>query len=192
MEGTMRRILILVAFITCVVGGSGVILYGLTHSAQHEPTRTILLAGLLLIFLTLIPLGIYVIRQMIAQDKQLRRYGIANISLWQLLRMKSEGTRPYRRETKLQLILFVSCAFVVLAFPIVGLCLPVIMPDPYSSDAGKSDQQLQVEFHQWQAYQDTFSQTEHFIDWACCLEFPVGCLTYALLSKDLTQLKEEA
>ncbi|GLV57989.1 hypothetical protein KDH_48230 [Dictyobacter sp. S3.2.2.5] len=192
MEGTMRRTLIVVAFINCVVLSSSVILDGLMHSDQHEPARTFLLTGLLLIFLTLIPLSIYVIRQMMAQDKQLRRYGIANISMWKLLRMDGEVTRPYRRETKLQFILFINIAFVVLAWPIVGLCLPVIMPDPYSSVAGKSDQQLQVELHQWQAYKDTFSQTEHLIDWACCLEFPVGSLIYALLSKDLTQLKEEA
>ncbi|GCE04703.1 hypothetical protein KDAU_20320 [Dictyobacter aurantiacus] len=92
---------------------------------------------------------------------------------------------------KLQLILFISIAFVVLSLPLVGLCLPVIMPDPYTSDAGKNDQQLQVEYHQWQAYKDTFSQTEHLIDWACYLEFPAGCLIYASLGKDLIKLDEE-
>lgn len=163
----MRRTLILVAFINVVVLGSGVILYGLTHSGQREPTRTVLLVGFLLIFLMLIPLCIYMIQQERAKGKQLRRYGIANISTWQLLRMKSEVTRPYRRETKLQLIPLIGCAFVVLSLPIVSLSLSAIMPYPDSSDVGKSDQQLQVEWHQLQTYKDTFSQTELFIDFVC-------------------------
>ncbi|GCE29763.1 hypothetical protein KDA_52470 [Dictyobacter alpinus] len=185
----MRRLLILVAFINVVVLGSGVILYGLTHSGQREPTKTVLLVGFFLIFLMLIPLCIYMIRQMIAQDKQLRRYGIANISTWQLLRMKCDGTKPYQREAKLQLILFIGCAFVVLSLPIISLSLSAIMPYPDGSDIGKSDQQLQVEWHQLQTYKDTLSQTEHFLDAVCWLGAPICVLTYALLSKDLTTLK---
>lgn len=160
----MRIALLLLSGINVVLLGADEIFYGLLDLTKQpqlnqvdQIIKTFALASL---FISLILLAIYVIRQITAQDRQFRKQGIVKISNIKLWRMKSPKVKPYKREAMLQFALFVS-------LPIFGLFRPTAdLMYPYAAIPSKP---------------------VILLHWAGMLGMNLCLLIYAILSKDLTK-----
>lgn len=158
----MRKALLLISCINFVALGVDEIFYGLLDLTKHPQLnlfdKIIKPFTLASLFISMILLMIYIIRQISAQDQQLRKQGRKNTSSKNILRMKSQKIRPYKREALLQKALFLS-------FPIFGLIRPVAdLMFPYTTASSKP---------------------VILLHWVSILGIHLCLLIYALLSKDL-------
>ncbi|GHO75025.1 hypothetical protein KSD_27960 [Ktedonobacter sp. SOSP1-85] len=160
----MCKALLLLSGVNVVLLGADEILYGLLDLTKrpqlNQVDQIIKIFTLASLFISLVLLGIYVIRQMIAQDRQLRKQGIVNISNIKLWRMKSPKVKPYKRESILQFALFLS-------FPIFGLFRPI------------ADLMY--------LYAMTPPKSVTLLHWVGILSMHLCLLIYAILNKDLTK-----
>lgn len=157
----MRITLLLLSCVNIVVLGADEILYGLLDLTKQPQLNQLdqmsKLFALASLFISLILLGIYVIRQITARDRQLKKQG-RKIYSGNILHTTSPKTRPYRRESWLQWALFFS-------FNIVGLLRAIAnLLYPYATRTAK---------------------LETLLDYAGILGLHLCVLIYAILSKDL-------
>lgn len=163
----MRKALLLLSCVNVVLLGVDELLYGLLDlmkqpqlSQVDQIVKAFALASLLV---SLILLGIYVIRQIIVRDRQLKKRGRRKVFSGNILHTTSPEIKPYRREAWLQWALF-------FCFNIVGFLRAVAnVMYPYATRTSK---------------------LETLLDWAVIFGLYLCVLVYAALSRDLTKVNK--
>ncbi|MGB8346809.1 MAG: hypothetical protein WCD86_18115 [Ktedonobacteraceae bacterium] len=167
----MRKSLILVALVSVLFLSASLIIQILSVSAEFSRWvwSGVLVGGTLLIGSALILFVLYYFRQGRAINQQFKQQEWNPIIQRELFRGKiAEAKRPYRRESRLFLIVLASMALTVLSLPLANFIV--------SYAVNFYDQQQHI---------------QKIADIACLLCIPISILVYALLSKDFTRRSED-
>lgn len=164
----MSKALILISFVSFGTIGTGIFRILLNPANSLHLGVRIALIGVFIYFAGFILFIIYSFRQDQARKHYYRRKGIVIRSYLDLFQVGTQAAKPYKREALLQIALTLTLCLVMISQYVIKLALPT------------------------QDYGGSFPlEAVNIIGLTCFLILPLSLLTYAFLTKDLTELTRD-